>query len=169
MRLVDVDTLARAKTVVVQSDGALAEALAGIFCAGRMNAESGTAADAIEGVRRVGHDRKAEKRQKLSVEGTRGCEISSRDERMGNPIDFHGLSSPRVNPRTTCRRLQIGFASSYHECAGAGARLQGAADLRTSLDFVRLPCYWPLMIKWSRNFNLSHMTGFGWAVEGVAR
>jgi hypothetical protein len=26
-----------------------------------------------------------------------------------------------------------------------------------------------LMIKWSRNVNFSHMTRFGWAVEGVAR
>ncbi len=25
------------------------------------------------------------------------------------------------------------------------------------------------MIKWSRNVNFSHMTRFGWAVEGVAR
>ncbi|MBB4368497.1 hypothetical protein GGD63_001276 [Bradyrhizobium sp. cir1] len=29
--------------------------------------------------------------------------------------------------------------------------------------------YQPLMIKSVRNVNLSHMTCFGWAVEGVAR
>jgi hypothetical protein len=50
-----------------------------------------------------------------------------------------------------------------------GARLQDAADLRTSLDFARLPWYWHRMSKSVRNVNFSHMTRFGWAVEGVAR
>jgi hypothetical protein len=48
-------------------------------------------------------------------------------------------------------------------------RLQDAADRRTSLDFAGLPWYEPHMIKCTRNVNFSHMTRFGWAVEGVVR
>ena len=49
------------------------------------------------------------------------------------------------------------------------ARAQGAAGLRTSLDFARPSWYQPPMIKCSRKVNFNHMTRFGWAVEGVVR
>ena len=52
---------------------------------------------------------------------------------------------------------------------GAGARLQDASDLRTSLDFARSPWYLHLMNRSVRIANRKHMTRFGWAVEGVAR
>jgi hypothetical protein len=55
------------------------------------------------------------------------------------------------------------------EFAGAGARLQDAADLRTPLDFAQLPWYSYRMIKSSRKINFMNMTRFGWAVGGVAR
>jgi hypothetical protein len=62
IRLVDISTFSRPKAVVMQSDRALAESLASILLCRRMNAESRTAADTIEGVHCVGHDRKAHKR-----------------------------------------------------------------------------------------------------------
>lgn len=49
------------------------------------------------------------------------------------------------------------------------ARLQDAVNLRTSLDFARLPWYPRFMIKSVRKVNSMHMTRFGWAVGGVAR
>lgn len=49
------------------------------------------------------------------------------------------------------------------------ARLQAATNIRTSLDFARLPWYTRLMIKSVRKINCNHMTRFGWAVEGVVR
>lgn len=49
------------------------------------------------------------------------------------------------------------------------ARPQGATNIRTSLDFARLPWYWRLMTKSMRKVTFNHMTRFGWAVGGVVR
>jgi hypothetical protein len=54
-----------------------------------MDAEAGTTSNTIEGVYTVSYNRKTQERQQLSIEGARCCEISSRDECMGNTIDFH--------------------------------------------------------------------------------
>ena len=54
-----------------------------------MDAKAGTTSNTIEGIYSVGYNRKTQERQQLSIEGARCCEISSRDERMGNTIDFH--------------------------------------------------------------------------------
>ena len=54
-----------------------------------MDAKAGTTSNTIEGVYTVSHNRKAQERQQLPIEGARCCEISSRNERMGNTIDFH--------------------------------------------------------------------------------
>jgi hypothetical protein len=58
---------------------------------------------------------------------------------------------------------------SAEEFAGRGARLQDATDFRASLDLARLLWYWDLMNKSVRIANRKNTTGFGWAVEGVAR
>src|SRR3984957_16887864 len=63
-----------------------------------MNAETGAATDAIESIGRVGHDRKPQERQKLRVEGAGGREISRRDKRMGNTVDF-----PKPLPASSSR------------------------------------------------------------------
>ena len=54
-----------------------------------MDAKAGTTSNTIEGVYTVSYNRKTQERQQLSVEDARCCEISSRNERMGNTIDFH--------------------------------------------------------------------------------
>jgi hypothetical protein len=54
-----------------------------------MYAKAGTTSNTIEGVYTVSYNRKTQERQQLSIEGARCCEISSRNERMGNTIDFH--------------------------------------------------------------------------------
>jgi hypothetical protein len=55
------------------------------------------------------------------------------------------------------------------EFGARSTRLEAATGIATSLDFARLPWYSHHMIKSVRYVNLSHMTRFGWAVEGVAR
>jgi len=63
-----------------------------------MDAKAGTTSDTIEGVCTVSHNREAQERQQLSIEGARGCEISSRDERVGNAVDFHWSILPALGP-----------------------------------------------------------------------
>jgi len=54
-----------------------------------MDAKAGTTSNTIEGVYTVSHNRETQERQQLPIEGACCFEISSRDERMGNTIDFH--------------------------------------------------------------------------------
>jgi len=54
-----------------------------------MDAKAGTTANTIEGVYTVSYNGKTQERQQLSIEGARCCEIASRNECMGNTIDFH--------------------------------------------------------------------------------
>ena len=90
-------------------------------------------------------------------------------------LDPQSTGEPERRWRVSLVRSEVNFdrcVVSVLRRANAlerSARLQGAANLRTSLDFVQLPCYESLMIKSSRKVNFSHMTRFGWAVEGVAR
>ena len=89
MHLVDIGSLTRAKTVVMQSDRALPESLARIFRRRCMNSETRAAADTIESVDGIGHDRKTEKRQQLRIECAGGRKISGRNKRMGDTVYFH--------------------------------------------------------------------------------
>jgi hypothetical protein len=63
-----------------------------------MDAKAGTTSDAIEGVYTVSHNRKAQERQQLSIEGARCREISSRDERVGHTVDLHWSFLPALGP-----------------------------------------------------------------------
>src|SRR5215475_7903248 len=73
IRLVDIGTFSRTKTVMMQTHRALTKSLPNIFPSGGMDAESCTAADTVKGVGRVSYNCKAKERQQLSVESTCGC------------------------------------------------------------------------------------------------
>jgi hypothetical protein len=58
-------------------------------------------------------------------------------------------------------------AKQEHEAPGLASSVQpNSAHLLILPDCRAIRV---AMIKWSRKVNFSHMTRFGWAVEGVAR
>src|SRR3954452_19772185 len=69
-----------------------------------MDPKAGTTANTIEGVYTVSDNGKTQERQQLSIEGAR-LEISSRDEGMGNTVDFHQYASRDNTIVILCRLM----------------------------------------------------------------
>src|SRR5436190_12201593 len=81
-----------------------------------MDAKAGTTANTIEGVYTVSYNGKTQERQQLSIERARCCEIASRNECMGNTVDFHSIRLPRVTGQRVAARL-VGLAHRLAWCA----------------------------------------------------
>ena len=91
-----------------------------------MDAKAGTTSNTIEGVYTVSYDCKTQERQQLSIKGARCFKISSRNERMGNTIDFHS-SVLRDNTIVILRQLddrQYNGEQPVQVCSGSNSEVR---------------------------------------------
>jgi hypothetical protein len=99
----------------MQPDARLCEALAAKLLLRLVDSDTGAATDTVElGIGLAHYERQAQKRQQLLVKGYAGLVIADRQHHVGNPIDFH-----RVTSVTLARRLQpdaISFLPQANLC-----------------------------------------------------